>query len=188
MIALTINLPKPEMFELRLRIPRFCEEASVKLPQEDEAVTVKGGDWAVFNRTWQNDDTVMLRIPMKLRLVRGRRAQSGRVAVMYGPLVFCLSRQGHADLKDIDLRLITINPETLEGPFPDETVHPGGVACRVKAWAPGAWYPQAPPSYTLKLTEFADPTGEATYFHVPNPYDPAFVEDELIGPPKDESP
>ncbi|WP_347245867.1 beta-L-arabinofuranosidase domain-containing protein [Thermogutta sp.] len=188
MIALTINLPKPEMFELRLRIPRFCEEASVKLPQEDEAVTVKGGDWAVFNRTWQNGDTVMLRIPMKLRLVRGRRAQSGRVAVMYGPLVFCLSRQGHADLKDIDLRLITINPETLEGPFPDETVHPGGVACRVKAWAPGAWYPQAPTSYTLELTEFADPTGEATYFHVPNPYDPAFVEDELIGPPKDESP
>jgi len=183
-VALTINLPKPEAFELRLRIPRFCKEASVKLPGENEAVMVKGGDWAVFSRTWKNGDEVVLTIPMKVRLVRGRRAQSGRVAVMYGPLVFCLSRQGHPDLKDIDLRLITINPETLEGPFPDETVHPGGLACRVKAWAPGAWYPGAPMSYTLKLTEFADPTGEATYFHVPNPYDPALVEDELIVPVK----
>lgn len=187
-VALTINLPKPEAFELRLRIPRFCKEASVKLPGEDEAVMVKGGDWAVFSRTWKNGDEVVLTIPMKVRLVRGRRAQSGRVAVMYGPLVFCLSRQGHPDLKDIDLRLITINPETLEGPFPDETVHPGGLACRVKAWAPGAWYPRAPMSYALKLTEFADPTGEATYFHVPNPYDPAFVEDELIVPAKNTAP
>jgi len=181
-ITIKLALEQPEEFEIRLRIPKFCEEASIRLPGADQYSKVNGGDWAILKRVWRSDDEIILNLPLKLRLVKGRRAQAGRVAIMYGPLVFCLNRKTHETLKDVDLRLLTINPQTLEGPIPDDSVHPDGLACRVKAWSPGAWYPHAEPAYTLVLTEFPDPAGEAIYFHVPNPNDDMFSEDELIVP------
>jgi hypothetical protein len=57
----------------------------------------------------------------------------------------------------------------------------GKVTATLRAWRPGAWYPQAMPDLSLTLTPFPDPGGEATYFKVPNPQDPSFVDDELMG-------
>lgn len=181
-IAIRLKLEQPEEFEIRLRIPRFCHEATIRLPGENQASAVNGGDWAIIKRVWKSGDEIALNLPTKLRLVKGRRAQAGRVAIMYGPLVFCLNRKKHEALSHVDLRLLTIDPQTLEGPISDDSIHPDGLACRVKAWAPGAWYPHAQPAYTLTLTEFPDPDGEAVYFHVPNPNDPMFTDDELIVP------
>lgn len=183
-IVMSIHPEQAETFELRLRIPSFCGQATVLAPGEEQPTKVPAGDWAVLNRTWNPGDRVVLDIPLNLRLVTGRRAQMGRVAVMYGPLVFCLNRKKHDSLKDVDLRLLTINPQTVEGPMPDDSVHPDGLACQVKAWGPGDWYPGAPLAFTLTLTEFPDPDGEAIYFHVPNPCDQSFVADELIVPSK----
>lgn len=56
----------------------------------------------------------------------------------------------------------------------------GGIACRVKAWRPGDFYPHAKPTLELTLTAFPDPDGEATYFFVPNPADERLVDDELL--------
>ena len=50
-----------------------------------------------------------------------RQLQSGRVAVMRGPLVFCLDRARNKDLAKLDLRLLTIVPSSLEGPVADAT-------------------------------------------------------------------
>jgi len=180
-VTIALDLPAEESFDIRLRIPKFCDHARIDLPG-GESLEAKGGDWAVLKRVWKPGDVVTLNLPMGLRFVKGRRAQVGRVAIMYGPLVFCLNRKDQPDLKDVDLRLLTIVPESLTGPFRDDSVRPGGLACEVKAWSPGAWYPQAQPAYTLRLTEFPDPSGEAIYFHVPNPYDVKFVDDELITP------
>jgi hypothetical protein len=105
--------------------------------------------------------------------------QSGRVAVLRGPLVFCLNREKHPDLAKTDLRLLTVMPESLEGPVRDETVRPGGLAGKLRAWGPGAWYPSAKPDRQLCLTEYPDAGGEAVYFHVPNPNAREFVEEEL---------
>jgi len=181
-ITLTLQPEQLEEFEVRLRIPGFCDEAMIHSSGQEQPIKVKGGNWAVLKRSWKAGDQVVLELPLKLRFVKGRRAQVGRVAIMYGPLVFCLNRAKHEGLKDVDLRLLTINPETLEGPIPDDSVHPDGLACRIKAWSPGAWYPHAEPVHTLTLTEFPDPHGEATYFHVPDPSDPVFTDDELVVP------
>ena len=62
----------------------------------------------------------------------------------------------------------------------DATVRPSGLACKLNAWSPGAWYPHGAPDRALVLTEYADPAGEAIYFHVPNPKARQFVADELI--------
>ncbi|MCR4415963.1 MAG: glycoside hydrolase family 127 protein, partial [Thermoguttaceae bacterium] len=138
------------------------------------------GTFVSIERTWNPGDKVELDLPMTFRLVKGRNAQSGRVAVMRGPVVYCLNRSRHKDLAQIEPRLLTIAPETLEGPLPDATVRPDGLACKVRAWRPGAWYPQAKTDFELVLTEYPDAGGEAIYFHVPNPNAAEFVEDELI--------
>jgi hypothetical protein len=98
---------------------------------------------------------------------------------MRGPVVFCLSRERNKDLGNIDPRLITIVPSSLRGPTRDDSVRPGGMACTGEAWKPGAWYPSAKPELRLVLTEFADPSGELVYFHVPDPNAKEFSDDEL---------
>jgi hypothetical protein len=101
---------------------------------------------------------------------------------MRGPQLYCLNRALHPELKGVDLRLLVFDPASLEGPIPDDSVRPGGMAFRAKAWSPEAWYPHEKPAFTLTLTEFPDPNGEATYFKVPNPQDSRLVADELLAP------
>ena len=179
-VRIRVNPAERAAFTLRLRIPRWCATATVRLNDEAER-DVKPGAFHAIERTWQTGDEVHVRMPMALRLVKGRKAQAGRVAIMHGPLVFCFNRAKNEALADEDQRLLTIDPDTIEGPFPDDTVHPDGLACKVKAWRTTSWYPHGRHEFNLYLTEFPDPRGEATYWHVPNPNDKRFVEDELAG-------
>lgn len=179
-VTLHVEPSKAASFAIKLRIPRWCREA--KLTVNGEAVTEPAapGSFAVIQRTWQPGDRVVLDMPMPWRLVKGRQSQAGRVAVMRGPMVFCLARSHNKALDGVDLRLLTASPSTLEGPSPDHSVRPNGLAAQLRAWKPGAWYPSAPPDYRLLLTEFADPDGEFAYFHVPNPNAKELVDDELL--------
>jgi DUF1680 family protein len=179
-IAIRLDPSRPAAFPLRLRLPRWCEKPSVKVNGEAAAGPLAPGTFAVVAREWKAGDRVELDFPMPARFVKGRKAQDGKVAVMRGPQLYGLNRARHPGLKDVDLRIVVIDPATLEGPVPDDSVRPGGTACRVKAWKPGAWYPFAKHDYTLTLTEYADPGCEAVYFKVPNPGDARFVEDELV--------
>lgn len=86
------------------------------------------------------------------------------------------------DLKvqSMDLRMITIDPQSIKGPFQEERFPGGRITGRLSAWPPRAWYPsERDRKLTLTLTEFRDPASELIYFHVPDPEDKSFVEDEL---------
>ena len=183
-VVLRIDPAEPAEFPLRLRIPRWCQGATVAVNDERAAAAEPAGDrFFAITRTWRAGDRVTLEMPMPWRLVKGRVAQAGRVAVARGPQVFCLSRSRNKDVKGldtVDLRLLVLEPASIEGPIPDDTIRPDGVACRVKAWRPGDFYPHTPPALKLTLTEFPDPDGEATYFLVPNPADERLVDDELL--------
>jgi hypothetical protein len=178
-VRLHIDPLQPAKFALRLRIPQWCPSAAVAVNGAPVKQDIQPGTFCVIEREWKPGDTVRLDWPMAWRLVKGRKAQAGRAVVMRGPLVFCLNRARHEKLADMDLRLITIDPVSLEGPLPDDAVHPGGVACRLRAWGPGRWYPHAPTDLELTLSEFPDPGGEATYFKVPNPHADGLRDDEL---------
>jgi hypothetical protein len=179
-VLLRIDPSQPARFPLRLRIPRWCGSAAVTVNDRPVDRAMTAGTFLTLQRQWRAGDRVELQLPMSWRLVRGRKAQAGRVAIVRGPLLFCLNPASHEGLSDADLRLITIDPGSIEGPIPDDSVRPGGLACRVRGWGPGVWYPQAKTSLQLRLTEFPDPGGRATYFHVPNPRDDRFVDDELV--------
>ena len=194
-VLVHVDPARPAEFSVRLRIPRWCADATVRVNDEPPvAARPREDGFHVIARRWQEGDRIALDLPMRWRFVKGRVGQAGRVAVMRGPRVFCLSRSGvaaaaegsqaspgrAADVAGIDLRLITIKPESIEGPFSDDSSREQGVACRIDAWGPGKWYPFAKPDLRLTLTEFPDPTGEATFFNVPNPSAADWVDDECM--------
>ena len=126
---------------------------------------------------------------MPFRLIKGRKQQDGKTAVMRGPVIFCLNRSVHPGLEESHLRSIVLDTATLKGPFGDDTVHAGGQACEVEAWTPKkdhfhkqelVHFPQTPPNTKLRLTEYADPGCEAVYFKVPNPHARELKDDEFI--------
>ncbi|HPM85225.1 MAG TPA: glycoside hydrolase family 127 protein, partial [Candidatus Anammoximicrobium sp.] len=178
-VVLNVDPAQPAEFKLQLRVPRWCDTPAAAVNGERLSAEAKPGEFLTINRRWQAGDSVRLELPMKWRLVKGRQAQAGRVAVMRGPLVFGLNRARHEKLAKVDLRLIVIDPDTLQEPVADDSVHPGGLACRLQAWEPGAWYPMSKKTLDLTLTEFADPAGEAVYFKVPDPKAAGLVDDEL---------
>ncbi len=179
-VVLHVDPSRPAQFPLSLRIPRWCASVKVTIGGRPVEQDVKRGQFLAVRREWKPGDRVEIEMPMGWRLVRGRQAQAGRVAVLRGPLVFCLNRARQKNLAAVDLRLLTLDPSSLEGPVSDDAVRPGGLACKVRAWGPGTWYPHAKPDRQLVLSEFADPAGELVYFHVPNPHAAEAVADELI--------
>ncbi len=88
---------KPAAFPLRLRIPRWCDKAGVSVNGRAAETALKGGQFFTLQRQWKAGDRVELDMPMPWRLVRGRKAQRGRAAVMRGPMLFCLSPARQAD-------------------------------------------------------------------------------------------
>jgi hypothetical protein len=73
----------------------------------------------------------------------------------------------------IDMKRLVLLPETAEL-IADNSVRPGGTACRIKADLDKA----DKGAHTLILTEFPDPDGQATYFLLPD--SKAAVNDELM--------
>jgi uncharacterized protein len=179
-VAVYVDPSRAAPFPLWLRIPAWCSNPRVTVNGQASEPHAAPGKFLVLEREWKPGDRVQVDLSMTPRWIKGRQGQLGHVALMHGPQIFCLNRARHPELKDIDLRLLIIDPATLEGPVADDSVRPGGLAFRVKAWKPGAWYPFEALAYTLTLSEFPDPGGEATFFMTPNPKDSRFVADELL--------
>jgi predicted amidohydrolase len=180
-VKLHLEPSRPSEFPLQLRIPRWCSNAEIRVNGKLVEGPIPSGAFFTLRETWKPGGQVELRLPMSWRLIKGRQSQVGRVAIVRGPMIYSLSPARHKELQGVDLRLLTLDPSSIEGPFPDSTVRPNGLACKVRAWRPGVAYPDAKTDYQLVLTECPDPDGEAIYFGVPNPNAKEFVADELMG-------
>jgi hypothetical protein len=87
-INFKIKTSTPAAFALALRIPEWCDGASVTVNGQPSAVECKAGTFAVLNREHCDGDTIALRLPMRVQL-RDWFA-GGAVSVQRGPLVFSL--------------------------------------------------------------------------------------------------
>ncbi|ARO32000.1 six-hairpin glycosidase-like protein [Rhizobium sp. NXC14] len=93
-VAFTVKLAKPARFALSLRIPDWAEGAtlSVNGAMLDLGAHVRDG-YARIDREWADDDKVALYLPLALRPQYANpkvRQDAGRVALMRGPLVYCV--------------------------------------------------------------------------------------------------
>ena len=181
-IVIKVDPSEPISFHLMLRIPSWCKKSFISINGIPFDQTYSSGSYATINRIWKAGDKLILNIPMEWRLVEGRQRQAGRVAVMRGPLLFCLNPEQNkmlADLDGADLGQIVIDLKSIEPePVKDNSVRPDGIGCRIKAGnSPFAMGNEG--NVTLTLTEFADPDGKCSYFRVPDLSEA--VDDELLG-------
>ena len=92
-VTITIDQAPSRELSLMLRIPGWAQNATVDINGEtsDQALTPQS--YSRFKRVWKAGDTISLRLPMRPRLVKAQpKAEEIRnhVAVMRGPLVYCL--------------------------------------------------------------------------------------------------
>ena len=83
---------------LYLRIPEYGQNPRITIDGESIAYTVEKG-YAVLRQPWKNQK-VSLRFDMPAQFVRANprvRADIGKVAVVKGPLVYCLEQQDNGE-------------------------------------------------------------------------------------------
>ena len=93
-------------FVLSLRIPDWCAGARIRVNGQDQGAA-EGGGYAAVDRTWSDGDEVELSLPLEVRLEEGHpyTANTGRVAVCRGPLVYCIEQADNPGLDVLDVHL-----------------------------------------------------------------------------------
>jgi len=92
-VTITLEPAEPATFALRLRIPEWAAGASVMVNEAPTGEGVEAGEYVAITRTWKAGDVVALSLPMRVRLIQANPVVEqlrGQVAVMRGPLVYCL--------------------------------------------------------------------------------------------------
>lgn len=85
-IRFVYKTKKGVLFPLHLRIPSWCDQASITVNGE-AWMNAKGGQMANINRKWKDGDVVELTLPMRITTSRWF---NNSVAVDRGPLVYAL--------------------------------------------------------------------------------------------------
>jgi hypothetical protein len=88
-IRFSLNMAQNVAFPLYLRIPGWCENASLKLNGKSVAVDAKAGAYVKIDREWADGDQLSLNLPMSLSS-RTWAVNQNSVSVDYGPLTFSL--------------------------------------------------------------------------------------------------
>ena len=91
-VDIWVNMDGPLDFACSLRIPEWCKSYSLTVNGEEIDYTLEKG-YAYIMRTWKSSDQICLNMAMPVRLMGAHpkvRADIGKVAVMRGPLVYCL--------------------------------------------------------------------------------------------------
>ena len=98
-VTLTLGLDRPATFGLALRVPGWCDGATLSVNGEPVGDGLDRGYHRV-RREWRDGDTLVLDLPMAVRALHAHpqvRANVGRVAIARGPLVYCAEEVDNAD-------------------------------------------------------------------------------------------
>lgn len=98
-VAVTIANEEASEFTYAVRLPGWCENYTLTVNGEKAAYDVEKG-YAVLAREWKNGDQIVLDMEMPVTIVEANplvREDIGKVAVMRGPLVYCLEEQDNGD-------------------------------------------------------------------------------------------
>lgn len=89
-------------FSLFLRIPGWCETgAALAINGQPFAGALTPGSYVEVRRAWRADDRLRLTLPMTPRAVESHPRvtnNAGRIALMYGPILYCLEANDNLDV------------------------------------------------------------------------------------------
>jgi uncharacterized protein len=98
-ILITLGLDEPTAFDLLLRIPAWCRNATLKVNGDavDLAAVLHRG-YARLERSWNSGDRVEITLDLTVQRLYAHpnvRQDRDRVALRRGPLVYCLEGTDH---------------------------------------------------------------------------------------------
>ena len=85
-LNLTVNVDAPATFPLKLRVPKWCANAQIRVNGKAQA-SPRAGEFATIHRRWQSGDRVEMTFPMPIQVSRGALDSA---SVTRGPLLFAL--------------------------------------------------------------------------------------------------
>ena len=106
--AIKIALESAGNFGFQLRVPAWCQNAQIKINGESLQGAINAGSFVEVRRDWQVGDIIELELPMPVRRVYCHRSvaeNAGRVALMRGPLLYCVEA---VDVPATDLRALVL--------------------------------------------------------------------------------
>lgn len=127
-------------FTIALRIPNWCKDYTVK--GTDGAKTEVKDGYLYVTKVWKGGEAVTLSFPMELRMLQADtkvREDIGKVAVMRGPIVYCLeevdngadlhllqvAKDGAMELVDRDIAGTKVKAVTVDGYRKEPTKNTG---------------------------------------------------------------
>ena len=186
-VKFTMSPAEDSSFAFRLRIPRWVKDPSVKINGLEVTYKYEPGQLLNLTRVWRKGDRVELDFPMPVRTVLGRKRQSGRFAVMRGPVVYALNTHAIEAFKDEDPYqaqcILMMDPKRLSYQK-DETIR--AVVSTVD-WAVGIddvtvdQGREAKNVCAVELKPFWHEDRTLTYFRAPNIRRDCREQDELFG-------
>lgn len=102
-----VEVPKKQKLALKLRVPSWCDNATVAVNGVKEDVKVTPDSYITLDRTWKPGDEVTFDMEMKTKLLESNplvEETRNHTAVKRGPLVYCLEGidiEGGKPLDDI---------------------------------------------------------------------------------------
>jgi len=106
-ILLTVEPAAPAApFSLFLRIPSWAEDATIAVNGEPLGTAVTPGRYAEIHREWMAGDVVRLTLPLTVRVLASHPHvlnNHDRVALVRGPLVYCVEAVDHPGVDPWDL-------------------------------------------------------------------------------------
>lgn len=119
-LRLSVHTARPTRLALRVRVPYWTAGAAAALNGKPLAAGANAGSYLSVERTWRENDTLTVRLPMRLHVAPMPDDSSIR-AVMYGPLVLA-ARLGTEGLTPGNLRAPPTRPRKIPeyplGPVP----------------------------------------------------------------------
>jgi DUF1680 family protein len=142
-VSITFSLSGSAKFRYGVRIPSWCADYRIELNGVKAAVTLVDG-YALFDRAWQDGDTLVLAFAMPVTLREANphvREDVGKVAVTRGPVVYCLEEVDNGkDLFKIQLDGNTAFTSAWEGEMLGGVVTLASKGSKQKDWEQNALY------------------------------------------------
>ena len=85
-VDIKVNVDKPSLFPIKLRIPAWSKQTSATV--NGTPLSVSSGGYLTINRTWKNNDVIHLTFDMRGRIVQ--ESYGTEQAIVRGPIVLAM--------------------------------------------------------------------------------------------------
>jgi DUF1680 family protein len=111
-VVITVNPAKPVKFGMRLRIPGWCKEYSIKVNSETVETPEAENGYVIVKNKWKQGDQIELNLSMPVKLEEADpkvKADIGKRTIQRGPLVYCMEQ---TDNRSISFDSVQISGNT----------------------------------------------------------------------------